>query len=88
MQLTSEERRKAGLMLFQVDSVRVELNCRSASWDWRIAWWCGKKTHTLELVSELEELNLDYQDGSNIITRVLKSRRGTQENSESEGDVT
>ena len=27
-----------------------------------------EKTHTLELVSELEELNLDYQDGSNIIT--------------------
>ena len=47
-----------------------------------------RKTHTLELVSELEQLNLDYQDGSNIITRVLKSSRETQENSESEGDVT
>lgn len=44
--------------------------------------------HTSELLSELEELTLDYQDGSNTITSVLKSRSGKQQNSESDGDVT
>lgn len=39
-------------------------------------------------MSELEELNLDYQDGSKKITKVLKSRRERQESPESDGDVT
>lgn len=47
-----------------------------------------KKTHTLESMSELEEFNLDYQNGSNIITGIFKTRRGMQESSGSEGDVT
>lgn len=42
--------------------------------------------HTLEL-SELEGLKLDYQDGPNIITGVLKSRRGAWLSSGSEGDT-
>lgn len=42
----------------------------------------------MEFVSELEELNLDYQDGSKKITSILKSRRERQESPESEGDVT
>ena len=28
----------------QVDSVRIELNCRTLSWCPGIAWWCGKKS--------------------------------------------
>ena len=36
-----------------VESVRIELNCRTPSWWWRIAWWCGEKTHTLEMGTEL-----------------------------------
>lgn len=46
-----------------------------------------KHKHTTEFVSELEELNLNYQDGSKKITRVLKSKRERQESPESEGDV-
>ena len=42
----------------------------------------------MEFVLELEELNLDYQDGSKKIIRVIKSRLERQESPESEGDVT
>lgn len=41
-------------------------------------------THALELVSEWEEFNLDYRDGSNKITRVLESRRNKKVQSQGE----
>lgn len=47
-----------------------------------------ENTHTSELVLELEELSLDDQGGFNTVTRVLESRRGKQESSESEGEGT
>lgn len=37
----------------QVDSVRIEWNCRPRSQCWRMAWWCGKKPpYLLELDAE------------------------------------
>lgn len=45
-----------------------------------------KHKHTSEFVSELEELNLNCQDGSKKITRALKSRRERQESPEAKGD--
>ena len=27
------------------DSVRMELNCRTSSWCWGIAWWGGENPH-------------------------------------------
>lgn len=38
-----------------VESVRIELNHKTSSWCWRIAW-CIKHTHTQELSTELQHL--------------------------------
>lgn len=36
----------------QVDSIKIELNCKIPHQCQRIAWWCGGKAHILELVLE------------------------------------
>ena len=37
----------------QVDTVRIKLNCTTPSWCLRIVWWCGKPSHTSELVTRI-----------------------------------
>lgn len=41
-------------MLYQVDRLRIELNCRTPGWCLGIAWMSVGKPHTLELGVELE----------------------------------
>lgn len=59
---------------FQVDSVRIELSCRTPSWCLRVAWWCGNpspppQTYTLELGPE----HLDHVGHPLCLSYILSS---------------